>query len=64
MTHSTSNDDALTVFTDAPTETCETCETCKVSNDDFLAAVFAALPEGARPGIVSFPGNPATVPSK
>lgn len=51
--------DAVTVCTEAPTETCETCNTCNVSNDVFLAAIFDALPEGARPGVVSFPGNPA-----
>lgn len=61
-TSDTSNDDAVTVFADAPAETCKTYETC--SNDDFLAAIFNALPAGARPGIVSFPGNPATVPGK
>lgn len=58
-----SNDD-VTVFADAPTDTCKSCETCNVKNDGFLAAIFDAVPEGARPGIVSFPGNPATVPSK
>lgn len=58
-----SNDD-VTVFADAPTDTCKSCETCAVSNDDFLAAIFDALPEGARPGVVSFPGNPAEVPNK
>lgn len=52
-------DDAVTVFADAPNETCKPCNPCNVSNDDFLAAIFHALPEGARPGIVSFPGNPA-----
>ena len=35
-----------------------------VSNAEFLTAIFHAIPEGARPGVVSFPGNPADVPSK
>ena len=64
MGYDTMNRDVeATLLVDAPKDTCKTCETC-VSNDDFLAAIFNAAPEGARPGIVSFPGNPATVPSK
>jgi hypothetical protein len=63
--HEKHSSDALTLFTDAPTQTCKTGETCKtISNADFLAAIFHTIPEGARPGIVSFPGNPAKVPSK
>lgn len=57
----------MTLSADAPNKTERTDETdnlLAVSNADFLAAVFAAVPEGARPGVVSFPGNPADVPSK
>jgi len=54
----------MTLFADAPNKTCKTCKTCNVKNDDFLAAIFHAIPEGARPGVVSFPGNPAAVPNK
>ncbi|MBP6733934.1 MAG: hypothetical protein KAX51_07220 [Chromatiaceae bacterium] len=57
------DDDALTDSVLAPNKTCETCETCNVSNADFLKAVHHATPEGARFGVVTFPGNPASAPS-
>ena len=49
----------VTLLADAPSKASKSCKSCNVSNDDFLAAIFDTLPEGARPGIVSFPGNPA-----
>ncbi len=40
-------------------ETCTTCETCAPpTNSEFLAAVFHTLPDGARPAVVSFRGDP------
>lgn len=46
----------MTVFAIPPKETDKTDET---DNAAFLAAIFHCMPESARPGIVSFPGNPA-----
>lgn len=57
----------MTLSTDAPNKTERTDETdnsLAVSNADFLAAVFDVVPEGARPGVVTFPGNPANMPGK
>lgn len=57
----------MTLSADAPNKTERTDETdnsLAVSNAEFLTAIFHAIPEGARPGVVSFPGNPADVPSK
>lgn len=57
----------MTLSADAPNRTERTDETdnlLAVSNAEFLTAIFHAIPEGARPGVVSFPGNPADVPSK
>lgn len=57
----------MTLSADAPNKTERTDETdnsLAVSNADFLAAVFDVVPEGARPGVVTFPGNPANMPGK
>lgn len=48
----------VTVLVPPPTETFKTCNT---GNLEFLAAVHHAAPEGARPGVISFPGNPTQV---
>lgn len=55
---------ALTVTPMEEEVACETCQTCEadgVSNNEFLRALFADLPDEARPMIVSFAGNPSTV---
>jgi hypothetical protein len=39
-------------------------ETYFVGNHDFLSAVFRQEPSGAKPVVVSFKGNPVTVPGK
>lgn len=51
-----------THFVDAPPQTCETSETCVVSNEEFVAALFHTLPEGASSSIVSLEGDPRTAP--
>jgi hypothetical protein len=58
----------LTVFAPDPVGTDTTGETYRVSNGDFLRAVFGeamagALTEG-RPVLVSFDGNPANKPAR
>lgn len=53
------DDDDMTVLVPPSADTCKTCKTC---NPDFLAAVHHTLPEGARPGVASFPGNPNKPP--
>lgn len=45
-------------------ETDETGETDLVGNGEFLRYAFSDAHEGYRPMVVSFEGNPATVPSK
>ena len=51
------------VLTSLPGDGGETDETGRVHNGDFLAAVFRYELGNARPLLVSFKGNPATVPS-
>ena len=52
-----------TLFPPDPSQTGVTGETDPVGNGDFLLAVFGELVE-TRPLVVSFEGNPATVPSR
>jgi hypothetical protein len=52
-----------TDFPGAMLETSETIETMSITNDEFLQTVFAAAPEGARPIVASFRGNPAHPPA-
>lgn len=54
----------LTVSPLDAAETGETGETDLVDNDDFLLAVFGDELADARPVVVSFEGNPASVPAK
>ncbi|MFH1980362.1 MAG: hypothetical protein ABIL58_00830 [Pseudomonadota bacterium] len=54
----------MTVFRSNPEETGKTDETDVVGNNDFLLAVFGHETAGSLPVVVSFKGNPATVPSK
>jgi hypothetical protein len=44
-------------------KTVKTSETSSVSNNEFMDALFWALPDHARPMAVSFSGNPANAPS-
>lgn len=53
-----------TVFLNAPAETGKTGKTDLVSNVDFLRAVFGDDLLGVKPLVVSFVGDPASVPSK
>jgi hypothetical protein len=53
-----------TVFPPGPVETGITDETYFVGNDEFLLAVFGVELTEALPVLVSFVGNPATVPNK
>jgi len=50
-----------TVSTELPEKTCKTAETFNVSNEEFLKAIFGDVPDGVRPMVVSFAGNPSTV---
>ena len=50
------------IFSPHLAETDETGETDLVSNAEFLNTVFGALKDDTRPVVVSFPGNPVTVP--
>ena len=54
----------VTVFPPGLVETDITDETYSVDNGDFLLAVFGGEFVGARPLVVSFNGNPASVPGK
>lgn len=56
------DDDALTDLVHPPKITGITGITDTISNADFLRAVHHATPEGARYGVVSFPGNPSSAP--
>ncbi len=53
-----------TVFPLSPMETNKTGETDLVSNGEFLRAVFGDNLTDVRPIVVSFTGNPTSVPSK
>ena len=53
-----------TVFTIDPAETDETGKTDLVSNDEFLRTVHGDDPSENKPVVVSFVGNPSTVPGK
>ena len=53
-----------TVFPLIPIKTDKTGETDLVSNGEFLRAVFGDNLADVRPVVVSFAGNPASVPSK
>jgi len=53
-----------TVFPPGPVETDITDETYFVGNGEFLLAVFGDELADARPVVVSFDGNPASVPAK
>lgn len=53
-----------TVFPPSPMETDKTGETDLVSNGEFLRAVFGDNLADLRPVVVSFTGNPSSVPSK
>ena len=55
---------ALTLLPNDDGETDKTDETGRVHNGDFLAAVFGHEMEDARPLLVSFEGDPASVPGK
>ena len=57
-------DAAVTVFQTDPVETEKTDETEFVGNQDFLRAVFHGDLGSARPVVVSFKGDPRTVPKK
>ena len=52
------------LFPTGPVETGETDETDMVGNDDFLLAIFGDEAGDRHPLLVSFAGNPSTVPSK
>ena len=52
-----------TVFPPSPMETDKTGETDLVGNSEFLRTVFGDELAEARPVVVSFGGNPATVHS-
>ena len=51
---------AKTVLSDLTEKTCKTGRTCNVSNTDFIKAIFGDMPDGVRPMVVSFLGNPST----
>jgi hypothetical protein len=51
-----------TVSTELPEKTCKTAETFNVSNEEFLGAIFRDVPDGVRPIVVNFAGNPGTAP--
>lgn len=53
-----------TVLPPGPAQTDITGETDLVGNGEFLLAVFGDAPADARPVVVSFEGNPASVPPK
>ena len=53
-----------TVFSFNPMETDKTGETDLVSNGEFLRTVFGDNLADMRPILVSFAGNPASVPGK
>lgn len=53
-----------TVFPPSPMETDKTGETDLVSNGEFLRAVFGDDLADLRPVVVSFTGNPSSMPSK
>jgi hypothetical protein len=55
---------AETVFKPGPLGTGRTDETDSIGNRDFLRTVFGGELGGARPVVVSFKGNPGTVPRK
>jgi|MTBAKSStandDraft_2_1061841.scaffolds.fasta_scaffold04221_3 hypothetical protein len=55
---------AMTVFPSDPEKTGKTGETYSVGNDEFLQTVFGEEPGGARPIVVSFQGDPLSVPKK
>ncbi len=54
----------VTVFPPGPVETDITDETYFVSNGEFLLEVFGGELAKARPVVVSFKGNPASLPGK
>jgi len=54
----------VTVFQTEPMETEKTDETVFVGNQDFLRTVFCGELVNARPVVVSFKGDPRTVPKK
>lgn len=53
-----------TLFSPGPVETGKTDETYLVGNGDFLLSVFGGERTDVLPVVVSFQGNPASVPSK
>ena len=53
-----------TVLPPAPVETGKTYETYFVANGEFLQVVFGSEPTERLPILVSFTGNPTSVPSK
>ena len=53
-----------TVFQPRPLGTDRTDETYSIGNRDFLRAVFGDELPAARPVVVSFKGNPGSVPRK
>jgi hypothetical protein len=57
-------DMTVTVFSNEPMETEKTNETDVIDNNAFLRTVFGADQPETRPLLVSFEGNPSTVPGK
>lgn len=55
-------DDGVTHLPDRDFETIETDKTYSISNDEFMRVVFSDVPEGARPVVASFIGDPKHPP--
>ena len=60
----TATSDPVTLSAVGCLETGKIGETDSVSNHDFLRAVFKSVSPGVNPVVVSFRGNPETVPGK
>lgn len=58
------SDQAVTLSTAHRLETGKTDETDSIDNGEFLSAVFGSELADVRPLVVSFMGNPGTVPGK